>query len=156
MSRTGLPDDFVDLLTELNRAHARYLLVGAHAMAVHGIPRATGDIDIWIDSDSLNARRVLAALERFGAPVAEHGIGEADLTTPDTVYQIGLPPRRIDLLTSIDGVAFDEAWVDRVVVQVEGLEISVIGRRQLIQNKRASGRDKDLLDLKTLESPSSG
>lgn len=152
MTTSPISEDFRDLLVELRDAGVRFLLVGAHAMAVHGVPRATGDIDIWIANDVANAERAFRALERFGAPLAAHGISVNDLTTLGMVYQIGLPPTRIDLMTSVDGVDFDRAWSDRVVATLDGIEVPVISRKHLIENKRASGREKDLLDLRILES----
>ena len=143
-------EDFEDLLAALLEAGARFLVVGAHALAVHGVPRATGDLDVWVAADRENADRVWAALTRFGAPVAALGLSRDDLTRGDQVVQIGLPPRRIDLLTSISGVGFEEAWPDRVTHQVGSLSIPFIGRRELVRNKRASGRAKDLADLEAL------
>jgi len=139
------------MLRALTRAEVEFLIVGAHAMAVHGVPRATGDIDIWVRPSRANANRVLNALLEFGAPVAVHGISLKDLEKPDMVYQLGLPPRRIDLMTGISGVDFDEAAVSRVMVELEGVRIPVIGRKDLVLNKRASGRTKDLVDLEVLE-----
>jgi len=143
-------DDFRDLLAALLEAGARFLVVGAHAMAVHGVPRATGDLDVWIAADEANAQRVWDALLRFGAPVAAMGVRREDLTRADAVVQIGLPPRRIDLLTAITGVGFDEAWPARVTHQVAGLAIPFLGRAELVRNKRATGRAKDLADLEAL------
>ena len=143
-------DDFRDLLAALLEAGARFLVVGAHAMAVHGVPRATGDLDVWIAADSANVQHVWSALLRFGAPVAASGVRPVDLTRADNVVQIGLPPRRIDLLTSITGVGFDEAWHARVTHQVAGLAIPFLGRVDLVRNKRATGRAKDLADLEAL------
>jgi hypothetical protein len=125
-------------------------VVGAHALAVHGVPRATGDLDVWVRPNAANASRVWRALERFGAPVGALGIEEADLALPDQVVQIGLPPRRIDLLTAISGVGFDEAWETRVERSVEGLAVPFLSRNLLIANKRATGRTKDLADVETL------
>jgi hypothetical protein len=143
-------DDFRDLLAALLEAGARFLVVGAHAMAAHGVPRATGDLDVWIAADPANAERVWTALLRFGAPVAAMGVHREDLTRADTVVQIGLPPRRIDLLTSITGVGFDEAWSGHVTHPVSGLAIPFLGRAELVRNKRATGRAKDLADLEAL------
>lgn len=151
MSRPVLNRDFLDMLRALTREEVEFLIVGAHAMAVHGVPRATGDIDIWVRPSRANAKRVLSALLEFGAPVAVHGISLEDLEKPDMVYQLGLPPRRIDLMTGISGVDFDEAAVSRVMVELEGVRIPVIGRKDLVLNKRASGRTKDLVDLEILE-----
>ena len=151
MTRPALNRDFLDMIQELNLAEVDYLVVGAHAMAVHGVPRATGDFDIWIRPSRENAKRVLRALNEFGAPLTAHGISLDDLEKPDTVYQIGLPPRRVDLMTGISGVTFDDAWSSRVETKLAGRSIHVIGRRELIRNKRASGRAKDLVDLEILE-----
>lgn len=144
-------EDFLDLLSMLLRADARFLVVGAYAMAVHGVPRATGDIDVWVDPDPANADRVWRALLEFGAPIEEMGVSRKDLETPDVVIQIGLPPRRIDVLTRISGVSFEEAWANRSVYSLNTLSIPVLGRADLVRNKRASGRPKDLADLDILE-----
>lgn len=146
-------EDFCDLLAALLAAEARFLVVGAHAMAVHGVPRATGDLDVWIAADPVNADRVWSALLRFGAPVAAVGVSREDLTRPDLVVQIGLPPRRIDILTSISGVGFDEAWTARVTHEVGGIRVPFLGRADLVRNKRASGRTKDQADLEALGEP---
>jgi hypothetical protein len=144
-----LNPDYRDMLSALSGEVAEYLLVGAYALAVHGVPRATGDIDLWVRPDPDNARRVLAALRRFGAPHAE--LTERELVTPGTVFQIGVAPRRIDILTSIDGVDFDEAWTMRRVVEIEGLPVPVISRTHLIRNKKATGRPQDAADAARLE-----
>lgn len=143
-------EDFRDLLAALLGVEARFLVVGAHALAVHGVPRATGDLDVWIAADPANAERVWSGLMRFGAPVAALGVSRDDLTQPDRVVQIGLPPRRIDILTSISGVAFDEAWPERVTHEVDGLVVPFLGRAALVRNKRATGRTKDQADLEAL------
>jgi hypothetical protein len=143
-------DDFRDLLAAFLAAGARFLVVGAHALAVHGVPRATGDLDVWIAPDPDNAGRVHGALIAFGAPVVAMGVTRDDFTRPDQVVQVGLPPRRIDILTAITGVAFDEAWPDRVTHDVEGLAVPFIGRGALVRNKRATGRAKDIADLEAL------
>ncbi len=144
-------DDFLDLLHSLHDAGVDFLVVGAHAMAVHGVPRATGDLDVWLRPDRANATRALDALRRFGAPVESLGISEADLVEPGRVVQLGLPPRRIDLLTRITGVEFDDAWRDRVTHRIGDLVVSVLDRAHLIRNKRATGRQKDIADAETLE-----
>ena len=141
--------DFVEMLSALCDADAEFLIVGAHAMAVHGRPRATGDLDIWIRPTPRNAERVWTALEVFGAPL--HELSKDDLSTMDVVYQIGLPPARIDLLTSISGVEFEVAWAGRVPVRVGDVEVMVIGREELIENKRAVGRPRDVADVAELE-----
>jgi hypothetical protein len=144
-----LNPDFRDMLSALSSEGAEFLLVGAYALAAHGLPRATGDMDIWIRRSEENAVRVRRALRRFGAPLTV--LTKDDLKTPNLVLQIGVVPRRIDILTSIDAVQFDEAWSDRQIIEVEGLTISVLGRSHLIQNKRAVGRPQDLADVAWLE-----
>jgi hypothetical protein len=143
-------EDFKDVLAALLGAGSRFLVVGAHALAVHGVPRATGDLDVWIATDPGNVERVFSALVRFGAPLAAMGVSQDDLGRPDMVVQIGLPPRRIDVLTSISGVGFDEAWADRVIHEVDTLAVPILGRASLVLNKRASGRSKDRADLEAL------
>ncbi len=143
--------DFVEMLSALNAAGADYLVVGAHALAAHGVPRATGDLDLWVRATPGNAERVLEALRSFGAPLFDLSID--DLTRPEVVFQIGVAPVRIDLLTSISGVAFEEAWQGRTEASVEGVTFGVLGREELLRNKRATGRPKDLLDVEVLESP---
>jgi hypothetical protein len=141
--------DFVEMLAALSDAGADYLVVGAHALAAHGFPRATGDLDIWVRPTAENAARVWSALERFGAPL--HELEPPDLHSPEVVFQIGLPPSRIDLLTSITGVSFDDAWQDRIVVTVVGHDVPIIGLDAFIRNKKAVGRPRDLADVAELE-----
>lgn len=116
---------------------------------MHGVPRATGDIDLWVRTDPENASRIWNALASFGAPVSD--VSTEDLAAPGLIYQIGVTPRRIDVITSIDGIAFDEAWTNRIEVCIDGMTIPVLGREELIRNKRAAGRPKDLVDLALLE-----
>jgi hypothetical protein len=142
--------DFLDFLAALIRAEARFLVVGAHALGAHGVPRATGDLDVWIEPTTENAARVWQALAEFGAPLESLGITAVDFETPDLVAQIGIPPSRIDVLTGISGVAFEEAWPDRMTIEVAGLPIPFLGRTPLIRNKRSAGRLKDLADLEAL------
>jgi hypothetical protein len=143
-------EDFRAVLAELVKADARFLVVGAHALGVHGVPRATVDLDIWIERSLDNARRVWAALAAFGAPLYALKIEETDFVRPDVVVQFGLPPYRIDVLTAVSGVAFEEAWVERVEDHFEDVPVPFIGRAAFIRNKRASGRKKDLADLEAL------
>jgi hypothetical protein len=142
--------DFRDFLAELVNADARFLVVGAHALSVHGVPRATVDLDVWIDRTPENVRRVWTALAAFGAPLDALGVTADDLMRPDVVVQFGLPPYRIDLLTGLSGVTFDEAWPDRVEDRFGDVPVPFLGRVALIRNKRASGRHKDLGDLESL------
>ena len=145
--------DFREMLSTLNDAAVEFLIVGAYAMAAHGLPRATGDIDIWVRPSEENTRRVWQALDSFGAP--KRGVEPRDFTTPDIVFQIGVAPRRIDLLTSITGILFDDAWSERHSVVVDGLAVNVLSRRHLIINKKAAGRPKDIADVAWLESDDS-
>lgn len=138
------------MLASLNAEGALFLIVGAHALAVHGYLRATGDLDIWVRPDRENAERVWRALLRFGAPAAALSLSQSDLEKPGTVFQIGLPPRRIDILTEISGVEFDDARATRVIRVIDDLEVPFLGRDALERNKRESGRDKDLADLRAL------
>lgn len=140
--------DFVDLLRAFAAHDVRFLVVGAYALALHGTPRATGDLDVWIDPTPLNASRVMAALAEFGAPLQE--ISEADFSRPGVVYQIGVAPARIDILTELTGLAFEEAWPGRVRHPFGGVETDIIGRDAFIRNKRATGRTRDLADLEAL------
>ena len=142
--------DFRDLLAEFNAHNVEFLVVGAHALAAHGHVRATQDFDIWVRPTAENARRVMAALKAFGAPL--HDLSEKDLSTPGLVFQIGVEPIRIDVLTVIDGVNFDEAWTDRMISKLAEEPVAVLSREHLIKNKRAAGRKQDLADVERLES----
>lgn len=142
--------DFLAFLTAMLQAHARFLVVGAHALAVHGTPRATGDMDVWIERTAENAERVWRAFLDFGVPATALGVAVDDLVRPDVVVQVGLPPRRIDVLTDLTGVEFATAWDGREVRQVAGIPVPFIGREALVRNKRATGRYKDLADLEAL------
>lgn len=144
-----LTPDFRDALSAFNDAGVEYLVVGAFAMAAHGMPRTTGDIDFWVRTTSENAERVRRALAAFGAP-SEMFEGE-DLTAPDLILQVGVVPDRLDVITGIEGVTFDEAWPARHVVELDGVEMPVLSPEHLLQNKRAAGRPKDLVDVGVLE-----
>ena len=144
-----LNPDYRDMLSALSAAQVEYLVVGAYALAAHGLPRSTGDIDFWIRPTPENADRVFAALIQFGAPL--QGLTRDDLSRAGTVFQIGVAPRRIDLLTAIDGIDFDIAWSDRETREVDGVSVPVLSRAHLLQNKRATGRPKDHLDADWLE-----
>ena len=150
MTLEGLNEDFRDLLVLLADAGVEFVIVGAYALAFHGAPRASGDIDLFVRPSAVNAGRVFDALVRFGAPLQSAGVTAADFAQPGAVYQIGLPPRRIDILTEISGVTFDEAWASRTTADVEGRPVSFIGREALIKNKQASGRLKDVADVARL------
>ncbi len=141
--------DFVEMLAALYAARAEFLVVGAHAVAAHGVPRATGDLDIWVRPSPENAERVFTALKAFGAPLLD--LTREDLSRPGIVFQIGVVPCRIDLLTEITGVDFDQAWQSRLESKIEGINVDFIGRSELIANKRATGRPKDMADVAALE-----
>ncbi len=141
--------DFAEMLSELSAAGADYIVVGGYAVIAHGFPRATGDIDVWVRPSQDNATRVMLALRRFGAPLAD--LTEGDLSTPGVIFQIGVVPTRIDILTEIDGVTFEEAWTSRISVTLGEQTIPVLGRWALLRNKKASGRKKDLIDVAWLE-----
>jgi hypothetical protein len=146
-----LSPDYRDMLSALSDARAEYLVVGAFAMAAHGLPRATGDLDIWVRPDPANARRVMEGLAVFGAPVIDMSLTEADLSEPGLVCQIGIRPRQIDVMTHVDGVEFGEAWAERVQRKLGDVTVPVISRRHLMINKRATGRAKDLADVAWIE-----
>lgn len=141
--------DFRDLLAEFNVQGVDFLIVGAHALAAHGHIRATQDFDVWVWPEAENAKRVYRALQRFGAPLQD--LTEADLATPGIVFQIGVAPIRIDVITAIDGVEFTEAWANRMITKFDDQPASVLSREDLIRNKRAAGRTQDLADLERLE-----
>ena len=140
--------DFVEMLSALSEAGAEFLVIGAHALAAHGTPRATGDLDIWINPTPDNAARVMTALRAFGAPLSN--LTTDDLVTPGLIFQIGVVPSRVDILTTISGVAFADAWTRRMVLTIEGVEVAVLSRADFVLNKRASGRPKDRIDLELL------
>jgi Nucleotidyl transferase of unknown function (DUF2204) len=148
MTLEGLNEDFRDLLVLLADAGVEFVIVGAYALAFHGAPRASGDIDLFVRPSAVNAGRLFDVLVRFGAPAHSAGVTATDFEQPGTVYQIGLPPRRIDLLTEISGVTFDEAWTSRATAEVQGRTVSFIGREALV--KEASGRLKDAADVARL------
>jgi hypothetical protein len=141
--------DFEEMLGALSAARAEFMVIGAHAVAVYARPRATGDLDIWVGSEPENAKRVWNALVAFGAPLDQ--ITVEDLCVDDVEFQVGIAPSRIDVLTTIGGVEFSEAWSRRERVEMWGLSVPVIGREDLILSKRAAGRQRDLADLAALE-----
>lgn len=148
---TVLPDDFRDLLVELDEAGAEFIIVGGYAVAYHGHVRATKDIDVLVRSTPENAERVYAALARFGAPLASFAVTAGDFATYDGVLQFGIAPLRADILNRIVGVTFDEAIASAESIEVDGRRIPVLGLDALLRAKRAAGRPKDLLDVTELE-----
>lgn len=143
-----LNENFRDILKCFADASVLHMVVGGYAMAAHGCPRATGDIDIWVSPDEDNARRVWDALMVFGAPL--RNVTLEDFSTEKIVYQVGIPPQRIDILTSMSGIAFAAAYPSRLEVEIDDLHVPVIGLTQLMTNKRATGREKDRLDADLL------
>lgn len=146
----SLSQDFIDILSAFSDERVEYLLVGGYALGFHGYSRGTGDIDLWIRREADNSKRVMRALQQFGAPLFD--VKSEDFLIEDTVFQIGLPPNRIDIVTDIDGVEFAEAWPGREKISVEGLQIPLIEKALLLANKKASGRPKDQPDILWLES----
>jgi predicted nucleotidyltransferase len=143
-----LNKDYREMLQCLSDEGVKFLVVGAYALAVHGFPRATKDIDFFVWANPENARSLFRALDRFGAPLGN--LSHADFASEGAVFQIGVGPRRIDIITRIDGVKFEDAYARRLTVQREGIEFPVISREDLIANKRASGRPQDLADVERL------
>jgi predicted nucleotidyltransferase len=141
--------DFRDLLQNLNAAGVRYLIVGGYAVMVHSEPRYTKDLDVWIEADEANAGRLFAALAEFGAPMQDYQ--PSDFTTPDTFFQIGIDPVRIDILTSVRGLEFPQAWARSVAVDFGGVPAPVLSRQDLIAAKLASGRPQDRRDARRLQ-----
>lgn len=141
--------DFSDLLSTFNAHGVEYLVVGAHALAAHGHVRATKDMDVWVRPSPENALRVLRGLVAFGAPLQD--LTEADLAAPGLIFQIGVPPVRIDVITSIDGVDFSAAWPDRLAANLGGVPVPVLSRHHLRANKKAAGRLQALADVEWLE-----
>jgi len=144
-----LSPDFSAFVALLAEHRVRYLVVGGYAVAFHGHPRYTGDIDIWVDRSRVNAARLVDALEEFG--FGDLGLGSDTFTEPDTVVQLGYPPNRIDLLTNLEGVSFEACYAKRQEVEMEGVTVAFIGIEELLANKRALGRHQDLADIENLD-----
>lgn len=144
-----LNNDYKDMLQCLADEKVKFLLMGAYAMAAHGYPRATMDIDFWVQPSPDNAEAVFRALVKFGAPLMNLTV--EDLQKNDTIFQIGVAPRRIDVITGASGLDFDETYAKAVEVEIEGIPVFVPSLADLIRNKKASGRKKDLADVESLE-----
>lgn len=151
MAPANLHADFLDLLIALTSAEAEFVLIGGWALALHGHGRGTDDLDIFVRPTPGNATRVFAALARFGAPIAQHEVTEELFAREGYGYRMGVKPHRIELLTMIDGVSFDEVWAGAVITSIGGIQLRVMGRAALLANKRAAGRPKDLADVDWLE-----
>ena len=141
--------DFSALLALLNAHHVEYMIVGGHALAFHGAPRYTGDLDVYIKAADVNAERMARVLDEFG--FGDLGLTAEDFLTAESVLQLGVPPVRLDILNSLTGVSWNEANKGRVRGTYGNIQVHYIGRDQLIKNKRATGRKRDLADLERLE-----
>jgi len=144
-----LNKDYKEILLSLIDENVRFILVGAYAIAAHGYPRATMDIDIWVMPSPDNADSVLRAVKKFGAPL--HGLTSDDLQKPDTIFQIGVAPRRIDIITGASGLDFESTYANSIPIEIEGITIHIPSLDDLICNKKASGRAKDIADAEALE-----
>lgn len=140
--------DFKELLESFNARRVEYVIVGAYALAHHGVPRFTGDLDVLVRPTPDNARRILTALNAFGFESA--GFTVDDFTTPERVVQLGVPPVRVDILTTISGVSWESADAGKVAADYGGTPVYFLGRAELVANKRACGRARDLADLEAL------
>jgi hypothetical protein len=149
-----LRPDFKAVLSELSAVQAEFLVVGAFAMSAHQFPRATGDLDLFVGPTPENARRVWSALANFGAPLDDYGITLEELARPGLVFWMGVEPNRIDVMTAIDGVSFDEAWQTRVYREMDGMTVPVLSLENLLKNKRSTGRAKDQFDVAWIEEES--
>ena len=145
-----LTRDLSDVLIELADADAEFVVVGGHAVAFHGHPRATKDLDVLVRATGVNARKVYRALAAYGAPLETFEVSEADFADYGGVLQIGLPPHRIDILNRASGLTFDEAIADGEAFEIEGRKVPVIGLQALLKNKRAAARAQDLADVAAL------
>ncbi len=143
--------DFSEFISCCVARDVRFLIVGGYAVAAHGHPRYTKDLDVWVWVDPENASRLLDALDDFG--FGSVGLRATDLLEPDAVIQLGYPPKRIDLLTGVDGVSFEPCYTARMMVDIDGASVPFIDLANLRRNKRASGRPQDLADLAALEDP---
>lgn len=148
MAKIELHPDFKDFLRLLNFYDVRYLLVGGYAVGYHGYPRATGDMDIWIELSESNSKKVSSAFRDFGMPI--EAISEALFLEKNKVIRVGVPPVRLEVITSASGVAFDECYSNREVIEIDGIPINFISLQDLKKNKRAAGRHKDLDDIEHL------
>lgn len=140
--------DYKEMLQILLEEKVDFIVVGAYALGAHGYPRATGDIDVWVKPSDTNSRKLYKALARFGAPLEQ--IKADDFSTEGIIFQIGVIPRRIDIITKINGVTYEAADEDKIIIEIEKLKIPVISLENLIKNKMATGREKDKIDVKAL------
>ena len=146
--------DFLDLLTALNDADAKYLLLGGHAVGLYAVPRATKDFDLWVEASPENARKVVLALTAFGAPLG--GVNAQDFSSPGNGFRMGTPPFRIEILTQVSGLEFTDAWTRRTQERLDGVACHLIALEDLVTNKKAAGRPQDLADVAALEEAAKG
>jgi predicted nucleotidyltransferase len=144
-----LDKDFEDFVALLNKHNVTYMVVGGYALAFHGKPRHTGDLDIWIDMSVENAEKMVSVMDEFG--MASLGMKPSDFLVQGGIAQIGYPPLRIDILNEIDGIDFKDAWPNKLIIDVDGLPVNYIGLNDLIKNKRVSGRKQDISDVNELK-----
>jgi hypothetical protein len=144
----GVPKDLSEFIASLNSHKVEYVVVGAHALAFHGHPRYTGDLDLLVRATVENASNLERAIDAFG--FQSLGLQAADFLYPNRIVQLGVPPNRIDLLTSLSGLSFEEAWDARVPGELGGQPVTFLGRNSLIKNKKATGRTKDAADIEAL------
>jgi len=145
-----LNEDYKDMLLALSDENVKFILVGAYALAAHGYPRATMDMDIWVMPFPDNAEAVLRALSRFGAPLDK--ITKEDLQQEGTVFQIGVAPRRIDIITSASGLRFERAYQNSILLNIDGIDVHILSIDDLIITKRSTGKTQDIADAEALES----
>ena len=144
-----LNEDYKEMLRVLLDNEVKFLIVGAYALGVYGYPRATGDVDIWVEPTPGNSQKVYKSLKQFGAPLSD--ISQSTFAEAGLIFQIGIAPRRIDIITSIDGVTFKHAFDTKEEIEIEHLKIPFLSKTNLIKNKKATGREKDKLDIKYLK-----
>ena len=144
-----LDQDFKEFIQSLNDNGVRYLVIGGYAVAFHGHPRYTKDMDVWVAMDAENAANIVKALEQFG--FASLGLQASDFTAPDQIIQLGYPPNRIDMITTAPGVGFDACYASRVQEEIDGIQVNFIDLESLKRNKKAVGRHQDLADIESLE-----
>lgn len=144
-----LNEDYKEILQILLSNKAKFLVVGAYAMGAYGYPRATGDLDIWVEASAENSKNIYKSISEFGAPLSD--ITEETLTEKGIIFQIGIAPRRIDIITHIDGVIFEEAYKTKEFIEIENLRVPFLSKENLIKNKESTNREKDRLDADYLK-----
>ena len=144
-----LNEDYKEILQNLLNNRVKFLVVGAYAMGVYGYPRATGDFDIWVEASAENSKKIYKTLSEFGAPLSS--ATEKTFAEKGIIFQIGVAPRRVDIITHIDGVTFKDAHKTKEVIEIDGLQVPFLSKENLIKNKQSTGREKDKLDVKYLK-----